>query len=117
MMVPPKPFVSDGCSGFMSFLWHAFTQHAPPWEGLCLSHDRSYWQGGDTKLRLVTDTKLMTGVAQQGRPYWAMIIFLGVRIGGPWWLPFPSVRRVDGKWKFEFDGVRWGYGYPYPRYK
>lgn len=114
---PTKPFVSDGCSGFMSVLWRIFAGIPPPWEGHCLEHDMAYWQGGEKHLRLEADAKLMRAVADQGHPYWAVIIFLGVRVGGPWWLPFPSLRRINGRWKFAFDGVRWGYGYPYPRYK
>jgi len=114
---PTKPFVSDGCSGFMSFIWRFVVGEAPPWEGSCLEHDRAYHAGGDLKLRLAADSKLMQEVAAKGHPYWAWVMFLGVRIGGVYFLPFPSIRRVDGHWKFAFDGVRWGYGWKYPRFR
>jgi hypothetical protein len=112
-----RPFTTDGCSGFMSFLWRQVLCSAPPWEGACLKHDKAYWRGGDTYLRLAADTQLMRDVAANGHPYWAVIMFIGVRLGGPWWLPFPSVRRVDNRWTFAFSGVRWGYGFKYPRYR
>ncbi len=115
--LPPKPFETDGCSGFMSFLWQVMFSYKPPWEGCCIKHDKAYWQGGDLSLRLKADSKLMQDVASKGHPYWAILIFLAVRIGGQWWLPFPSVKKVSGKWKFTFDGVRWGYGFPYPKHK
>jgi hypothetical protein len=116
-MNPPKPFVTDGCSGFMSFVWRLLFKTATPWEGLCVDHDKAYWRGGDKSLRLEADSKLMQGVATKGHPYWACLMFVGVRLGGVWWLPFPSVRLVNGKWHFSFDGVRWGWGWRYPRYK
>ena len=112
-----KPFSSDGCSGFMSYVWRKLFRKDPPWEGCCFAHDVAYWKGGPTKLRLEADIELMRAVALHGHPYWAIIMFLGVRIGGPWWLPFPSIRQRRGKWHFSFNEVRWGYGYPYPRYK
>ena len=110
------PFITDGCSGFMSFLWNVFTKKAPPWEGFCVAHDFAYWQGGDNSLRLEADAELMRKVSKE-HPYWAVLIFIGVRLGGMWWLPFPSIRKVDGKWIWAWNTVRWGYGYKYPRYK
>ena len=91
-------------------------QHDPIVEAQ-FAHDVAYWKGGPTRLRLDADIELMRGVALKGHPYWAIIMFLGVRIGGPWWLPFPSIRQRRGKWRFSFNEVRWGYGYRYPRYK
>jgi hypothetical protein len=117
LSAPTKPFESDGCSGFMSFAWRTIFDEAPPWEGACLEHDRLYHAGGEKHLRLEADSRLMQEVAAKGHPYWAWLMFAGVRLGGPWWLPFPSVRQVNGRWRFKFDGVRWGWGYSYPRYK
>ena len=48
---------------------------------------------------------------------WAIIMFVAVRIGGPWWLPFPSLRLINGSWHLSFFETRWGYGWRYPRYK
>jgi hypothetical protein len=42
-------------------------------------------------------------------------MFFGVRLGGMWWLPFPSLRQVNGCWRFSLNEVRWGYGWPYPQ--
>lgn len=82
-----------------------------------MEHDRAYWAGGDKSLRVRADSKLMQCVAANGYPWWAVIMFVAVRIGGPSWLPFPSLRQVNGKWKFSLNEVRWGYGFRYPRYK
>ena len=101
----------------MSVLWRLYLKTAPPWEGCCLSHDRAYWRGGPTEKRLLADIELMGCVARNGHPWVAMLMFVAVRVGGPWWLPFPSVRRAGGRWRFSFDGVRWGYGWKFPRYQ
>jgi hypothetical protein len=114
---PEKPFITDGCSGFMSFLFRVFLRKAPPWEGGCVEHDRAYWAGGPTYLRLEADSRLMQYVAANGHPWWAAAMFIGVRIGGVSWIPFPSVRQVEGKWTFAWDYVRWGYRYKWPKYK
>ncbi len=101
MPEPTKPFVTDGCSGFMSLFWRNVLGTPPPWEGHCVDHDKAYWRGGRNALRLEADIQLMRGVIANGHPHWAVIMFIAVRIGGMWWLPFP--------------GVRWGYGYDYPQ--
>src|SRR5437899_12359406 len=110
-----KPFVTDGCSGFLSFNWRMLFKEPPPWESCCLEHDKAYWKGGDLDLRLKADTELMRCVTANGHPYWAIIMFFAVRIGGPWWLPFPSLRLVGGRWRLSFMEVRWGYGGPDPK--
>ena len=113
-----KPFTTDGCSGFMSFFWRVFLRKRPPWEGCCIEHDKAYWQGGPKSLRLQADIEVLRCVANQGYPYWAIIIFIAVRIGGPWWLLFPSIRIDDDEsWHFSIFETRWGYGWRYPRYK
>jgi hypothetical protein len=113
-----KKFTTDGCSGFMSFTWRFVLGWPPPWEDCCIEHDKAYWRGGDTSLRLKADTELMRCVAAKGHPYWAILMFFAVRIGGPWWLPFPSIRiNKNGTWHFSISEVRWGYGWPYPKYK
>lgn len=92
-------FTSDGCSGGMSWAWRLIVGKAPPWEGLCVKHDRAYWAGGSRRQRREADAALMAGVIQAGYPLIARAMYASVRIGGcPWW-PFP--------W-------RWGYGRPWP---
>lgn len=39
-MTPPLPFSTDGCSGGLSWLWRRAFAAAPPWEGVCVDHDR-----------------------------------------------------------------------------
>lgn len=109
----PRKFIGDGCSGLMSFFWWLIFGTAPPWEGHCNIHDIAYHRGGPLKYRLLADTRLLIGVALSGHPYWAVIMFIGVRLGGVWWFPFPSVRQVQGKWVWSWTGVRWDYGYSY----
>jgi hypothetical protein len=111
--LPPTPFTTDGCSGLMSFFWRTVLHKPPPWESCCVDHDRAYWIGGAKRLRLEADAKLMRGVIDNGHPYWAVIMFIAVRIGGG--LPLPSVRRVEERWRVFFGGVRWGYGWPRSR--
>lgn len=111
------PFTSDGCSGFMSFFWNILLKRCPPWEEACIQHDYKYWQGGDLFLRKMADEEVMKAVISTGHPHIAYIMYLAVRIGGIYWIPFPSLRQVAGKWILEWNGVRWGYKYKYPRYK
>lgn len=117
MSEPIKLFTSDGCSGFISFFWCKFLNKKTPWEECCIYHDKQYWQGGELRLRKIADKKFRRCVIMSGYFWWGWIMYLGVRIGGLPWIPFPSVRKVSGKWIFAWDGVRWGYGFNYPKYK
>lgn len=97
-MLERKPFTTDGCSGGMSWFWETFFNKLPPWEDLCIKHDREYWHGGYAEQRYLADVTLYYGVVLKGYPKLGRLMFWAVRIGGhPIW-PFP--------W-------RWGYGYPY----
>lgn len=98
-----KPFVSDGCSGGMSWAWRTFLGKPTPWEDLCVEHDRAYHAGGPTWKRAKADADLYDAVRQRGYPIWAWVIYVSIRLGGAWWVPAK-------RW-------RWGYGYRYPRYK
>ena len=93
-----KPFVTDGCSGRMSWAWRRFLGRPPPWEGDCVEHDRDYWRGGSPADRRHSDLRLVASVMLRGYPFWAIAILVGVRVGGhPMW---------------GVDGVSWGYGHP-----
>lgn len=95
---PERPFATDECSGGMSWIWRRLTGRALPWAAECIEHDRAYWQGGTAKDRREADAWLLAGVSASGHPYWGMVMFLAVRVGGcPWW-PLP--------W-------RWNYGWKY----
>ncbi len=87
---PIRPFVTDRCTLFPD----------GDWGGCCVEHDRAYWRGGTRRQRREADIELMRCVAAKGHPWIAMIMYIGVRIGGTPWLPTP--------W-------RWGFGYKYPR--
>lgn len=112
-----RPFVSDGCSGFQSFIWNKITGHCPPWEDHCKIHDRAYYEGGDLSLRFKADQVLCKSIYDMGYKAWSALMFVAVRIGGVYWINFPSTRYYDKKWHLELNGVRWGYKYKYPRYK
>lgn len=99
MKIPTKPFTTDGCSGGMSLIWPRLFGHPPPWEGACVEHDRAYWQGGNRFQRVRADITLMCAVAAKGYPIIAILMYLGIRIGGM------SI------WPFSW---RWGYGYQWP---
>src|SRR5215813_9470935 len=117
-----RPFTTDGASGFISFFYEIIFKRPLPWEHLAVEHDRAYWQGGPLYLRKIADLKLEAELIQYyaetdvllAKRIWHHItpdlVYLGVRLGGQFWIPFPSMRRVDGKWKLEWNGVRWGFG-------
>ena len=86
---PPYEFKSDGCSMFPDGYWFE----------CCVIHDLAYWMGGTSEERLKADEELKKCVAEKGHPKTARLMFLGVRVGGVWWLPTP---------------FRWGFGWPYP---
>ena len=96
----PKPFVTDGCSGYMSKIWMFLFGTRTPWEECCEDHDIPYWRGGTKADRVETDEKLQECVKCKGYKILAVIMKYSVRIGGHPLLPTP--------W-------RWGYGYSYPR--
>lgn len=91
-----SPFKSDGCSAFPDGLIGQRTL----WLNCCIAHDYAYWMGGTEDERLVADNALEACVATLGEPEVALLMLLGVRVGGTPLLPT------------EF---RWGYGWPYPR--
>jgi len=103
--IPPSDFETDGCSGGMSKLWRKVFKTPPPWEECCVEHDYEYWLGGTWPQRLAADLRLAACVADPrygggAHPFWAIIMFLAVHIGGAALWPVP--------W-------RWGYGWKYPR--
>lgn len=87
-VIPPHPFTTDGCS-----MWPDGT-----WRECCVVHDVSYWCGGPEK-RSIADRNLQACVRRKSTRANAFFMYLGVRLGGYRWWPFP--------W-------RWGYGYPWP---
>lgn len=114
----------DGCSGFMSYFWRRFLHHPPPWEPECNAHDVVYEKGGPLYRRLVADFWMAVGVWRnlwrQGRCdfwFWSVVMFIAVRVGGVWFIPFPTViPQSDGTWKWSWTSVRWGYQFPFPFY-
>jgi hypothetical protein len=76
---PPRPFKSDGCTGWFD-----------DWRGVSLYpagflHDLKYWAGhpGEDVERLVADAELMIDVARLlGSTEMAETMFHGVRLGG-----------------------------------
>lgn len=76
---PARPFVSDGCTGWIN-----------EWQGVsiypaCFLHDLKYWAGypGEEVERLVADAELLVDVARLlGGVRMAEIMFNGVRLGG-----------------------------------
>jgi hypothetical protein len=93
------PFTTDGCSGGMTALWRMVYRRDPPWNDLCIEHDKAYWVGGSVHDRREADRRLMAGVTLNGHPVFAFAMWCAVRIGGHPLLPFP--------W-------RWGYGWKWP---
>ena len=97
---PPKPFVSDGCSGFPN----AWIDGRDLYEG-CFIHDLCYWAGrpGDDLGRLKADVWLMLWVAEHVDVHLGVLMFGGVRAGGSEKLPTP--------WRWGYGWEDWPHGY------
>ncbi len=91
-----KPFESDGCSAFPD----GTTEQNRLWLPCCKEHDYAYWKGGTYEERLASDRALKSCVEKVGEPEVALLMLVGVRVGGAPFLPT----------KF-----RWGYGWSYPK--
>ncbi len=91
-----RPFESDGCSSFPDGTF----QQSELWLSCCTDHDYAYWQGGTYQDRVAADSALQSCVVSVGEPEVALIMLMGVRVGGT---PFLPTR------------FRWGYGWPYLR--
>jgi len=113
-----KPFNTDGCSGNLSariaacrnFLFPGRWSALLPWHDDCVEHDRAYHIGGTRHERLLADAKLMIAVASRGYPVIAILMFLGVQLGGYGWRAEISYRLLKlVNWKaIRFN---WGYGW------
>ena len=85
--LPTRPFSTDGCSA-----WPDGSLYA-----CCVEHDIEYWCGGTAAQRKAADRRLRECAERIDYGAEGMVYF-GVRLGGPPWLPTP--------W-------RWGYGHAY----
>ncbi|GAB1261754.1 FAD-binding oxidoreductase [Aurantivibrio plasticivorans] len=89
-----QPFRSDGCSLFPD----GNAKENELWLECCIAHDLAYWAGGSYAERQAADEALRQCVAEVGQPEVAMMMLMGVRVGGSPYLDTP---------------FRWGYGWPY----
>ncbi|MDZ7923450.1 MAG: FAD-binding oxidoreductase [Marinagarivorans sp.] len=86
------PFTTDGCSMFPD----GSLADQQLWLSCCADHDKAYWQGGSFSDRVAADDRLSECVNHRGEPLVAVIMLLGVRVGGSPFLP---------------TQFRWGYGW------
>jgi hypothetical protein len=99
--IPPKPFVSDGCT----FSPDRFGVHC------CELHDLAYWLGGDREDKARADAELKGCTCKQSEAY-APVQWLGVRVLGSRFMPDVSWIGPNGQWtKKRF---RWGFGHEWP---
>ena len=89
--LPPHEFKSDGCSCWPDYQWVE----------CCVEHDLLYWMGGTRDDRKTADEALQKCVAEKGYPVIGAMMYVGVRVGGVYWLPTP---------------FRWGFGWDYPQH-
>ncbi len=93
-----RRFTTDGCSLFPD----RSADGSKDWRACCVTHDRRYWRGGRSVLRLKADEELRACVAQTtGDKGLARVMYTGVRIGG------------SAYWPTSF---RWAYGWGYGRF-
>ena len=90
IQLPPHPFTTDGCS----------VSPDSHWQSCCLQHDVEYWCGAGDR-RAVDDSFRRCMLTRTNKVY-ANLAWLGVRLGGGRFVPFP--------WRF-------GYGSPWPHRK
>jgi hypothetical protein len=90
IQLPPHPFTTDGCSASPDSRW----------QSCCLQHDVEYWCGaGD---RRTVDASFRSCMFTRTNKVYANLAWMGVRLGGGRFMPFP--------WRF-------GYGSPWPHRK
>jgi hypothetical protein len=101
--IPPKRFVSDGCT----FSPDCFGKRC------CELHDLAYWLGGTWLERFAADNRVRACTCTNGHPsavvrrlagLYAPIQYAGVRVFGHPRVPDYLFRK----------GFRWGYGWGYP---
>ena len=95
-----QPFRSDGCSLFPdgNLEFNDNLELNELWLECCLAHDVAYWVGGTYEEREAADEALRECVAGVGEPEIAVMMLMGVRVGGSPYFDTP---------------FRWGYGWPY----
>lgn len=83
------PFESDGCTGLGHWLWQLiYRKDQPPWCQCCLEHDWAYWNGGTSLDRAKADVDLFRCIVHQGFPWFAILVWLGIRLWAGKWMPF-----------------------------
>ena len=87
-----KDFSTDGCS---------IVPDGPPndpnkWKNCCVDHDISYWMGGTSTDREISDLIFRYCMEKTGSPEWAIVYYLGVRINA---------------WPGSGQSFQWGYGW------
>lgn len=103
-------FTTDGCSGYMTWAWNVVFRKDPPWNRYCIEHDRMYWSGGRegmyrTITRWEADMFLFNMVGTRSF-VWAVLCWLGCRIGGSQYLPFSWRWRYRERWLDVITGGR-----------
>ncbi len=88
--LPPHSFTSDGCSMVPDGTWVA----------CCVEHDIAYWCGGNAEQRREADRGLRECVANERSACLGETMYLGVRVGGIPWQPFPW------RWAYGWDGLQ-----------
>jgi hypothetical protein len=86
----PKPFASDGCTGF----WDGTPKHPLLWQHCCIAHDLFFWAGGVESARDAADFQLRQCVEETGSPLIAALMYFMVRTGS------------HSPWKI--NGMQWG---------
>jgi len=89
-VMPEYTFTTDGCSSWPD----------GPWVECCVTHDFAYWCGGSAEDRRAADRELRRCVSEASSGCMGGMMYLGVRVGGTPWSPFPW------RWAYGWSGVR-----------
>jgi len=75
-------FISDGCSGGLSYIWRKVFHACPPWEIDCIIHDLEYHVGGTKKDRRAADLNLKRAIYDCGFFLLSNFVFIILRLFG-----------------------------------
>jgi hypothetical protein len=100
LLAPPafpatlRPFATDGCT----FVAEGPRENPDLWRDCCVVHDAFYWMGGSFLERIEADDHFKQCLELRTGEFRAILMRLGVRIGGSPFIP------TSARWGFGWKG-------------